>query len=324
MSRMRFELMPAAAPIRWADPSTWPWVVWVWLAMLLAGCAKPLWRWFQRQRAQSWPTVQGRIEQVEVKKKKQFLIPSAPRGRAPVYTAELAYSYAVEGHCYSGNYKREFGSEEEAWEFVRDLQGKSAIVSHNPRNPAKSMLSEDAVTALLNSRPPAPEGKFQVRVWEVPGWAKPLLWPFIVLSGVGLGLSLWVHLGAVTGQKVAPEAFFWMLHVGIFVVWVPAVLVAAKRVGATRRKDYWKLVLRGSPEWMRYMVYGFLGYAMLNFAIFLFQAPQGGSGANPPAVVWRGFSGHWMAFYSAALAALYSAVASQSNSSPQHPPYTKT
>jgi hypothetical protein len=32
------------------------------------------------------------------------------------------------------------------------------------------------------------------------------------------------------------------------------------------------------------------------------------SGANPPPVVWRGFSGHWMAFYSAALAILYSAA----------------
>jgi len=53
---------------------------------------------------------------------------------------------------------------------------------------------------------------------------------------------------------------------------------------------YWKLVLSGSPERMRYMVYGFGGYAMVNFAIFFFQMPQGGSGANPPAMVWRGFS----------------------------------
>jgi len=34
---MRFELIFAAAPIRWADPRTWPWVVWVWLAMLFSG-----------------------------------------------------------------------------------------------------------------------------------------------------------------------------------------------------------------------------------------------------------------------------------------------
>jgi len=114
-----------------------------------------------------------------------------------------------------------------------------------------------------------------------------------------------------------------MLQVCIFVVWIPAVLVSIKRVGNTRRQDYWKLVLRGAPEWMRYMVYGFFGYAMLNFAIFFFQAPQGGrggSGANPPAVAWRGFSGHWMAFYSAALAILYSAAASPGSSNPRQLP----
>jgi hypothetical protein len=31
-----------------------------------------------------------------------------------------------------------------------------------------------------------------------------------------------------------------------------------------------KLVLKGAPEWMRYMVYGFVGYAFVNFAPILF------------------------------------------------------
>jgi len=163
-----------------------------------------------------------------------------PRGRGPA-RAELAYSYTLEGHSDSGYYERDFGSEEEAGEFVRDLPGRSAIVSCNPRIPAKSLLPEDAVTALLDARPPAPAGRLQVRVSEVPGWAKPLLWPFIVLSGVGLGPSLWVQVGALAGRRVAPEAFFWMLNVGIFAVWIPAVLVSIKRVGSKRRKDYWKL-----------------------------------------------------------------------------------
>jgi len=42
---------------------------------------------------------------------------------------------------------------------------------------------------------------------------------------------------------------------------------------------------------------------------FFFQAPTGrNEGANPPAMVWRGFSGHWMVFYLSALAILYSAA----------------
>lgn len=145
-------LMLAAAPVRWPDPGTWPWVVWAWIAILLAAWAIPVWRRFQRRQASGWPTVTGRIESVAVKPKKQFLISATPRGRAPAYTAELAYSYTLEGRYYSGYCQREFGREEEGREFVGDLQGRSAIVSYNPRNPSKSLLSEDAVSALRSAR----------------------------------------------------------------------------------------------------------------------------------------------------------------------------
>jgi hypothetical protein len=74
-----------------------------------------------------------------------------------------------------------------------------------------------------------------------------------------------------------------------------------------KKKDTWKAALRGCPPWMRDMVYGFFGYAFLNFAIFIIAATKGGSGPMPPAVV-RGFSGHWMVFYSAAAAVLCSAT----------------
>jgi len=116
------------------------------------------------------------------------------------------------------------------------------------------------------------------------------------------------------GKRVAPESYFWLLHVGIFAVWIPAVIVAQRLVGDVNRRDFWKAVLKGSPDWMRYMVYGFLGYAVVNFLLFMTKASDGGSDANPPATVWRGFSGHWMAFYSAALAILYSAAARSSPS----------
>jgi len=301
-------------PIRWTSPSTWPWVVYVWLVFLLIGWAKPVWRWFQKQQASNWPNTQGRIESVSVQPKKQFFVSIGARGRAPSFAADLAYSYSVQGQWYPGHYERQFGSEEEAWEFVRDLQGKPVSISYNPQDVAKSALSEDALASLPKMRVPLPEGEsFQAPVADVPGWAKPLLVPFVALSAVGLGLSLWVHLGAVAGRKVAPEAFFWMLHVGIFVVWFPAVLVSTKRVGNTARSDFWRVALRGSPEWMRYMAYAFFGYAVVNFLFFMTKAPSGSSGANPPAIVWRGFSGHWMAFYSAALAILYSAVHGQGN-----------
>lgn len=304
--------MIIGTPFRWTDPSTWPWFVYFWVALFLAGWLKPLWRWIQRQRASSWPTTSGEIQSASVSESKRFFIPTTPRGSSPTYEAELSYSYFVAGNTYSGHYGRESENEGEALEFVRDLRGKPVAVQYNPSKPSTSTLLESSVETLLNTRPPKPETEvelFKSALADASNlWPKPLLWLCAGLSAVGLVLSLWVHLGAVMGRRVAPEAFFWILHVGIFVVWFPAIFAAKRLVGSTNRKDFWKVVLKGSPDWMRYMVYCFLGYAVVNFTFFFFQAPTGGGGTNPPAIVWRGFSGHWMAFYSAALAILYSAA----------------
>jgi len=60
------------------------------------------------------------------------------------------------------------------------------------------------------------------------------------------------------------------------------------------------------------VVYVFFAYSMVNFLLFLaatFAEPlAGSSGSGTPPAVFRGFSGHWMAFYSAALGILYSAM----------------
>jgi hypothetical protein len=186
-------------------------------------------------------------------------------------------------------------------------------VHRDSTSPSDSALLEPDIADLLQNRAPASASESFPQANSIPQWIRPFLWVFVLLSGVGLVVSLWVHLGAVMGRRVAPEAFFFILHVGIFVVWVPAVLVAQRLVGNVNRKDLWKVVLKDSPDWMRYMVYGFFGYALVNFLLFITKAPSWGSG-NPPAVVWRGFSGHWMAFYSAALAILYSAARTEDTS----------
>jgi CubicO group peptidase (beta-lactamase class C family) len=300
-------------PFRWADPGTWPWFVYVWLAATVAGFVKPLWRWIQRNRAKSWPITTGQIESASVNEPEPGFMSSTPRRGSRAYVAELGYSYRVVGQVEAGFYKREFYTEEEAQEFLRDLKGKPVTVQYNPNKPSTSIVSEPSIQTLLQTRAPKPVAEIfsSVSTSSVPPLVSRLLWVFVFLSAIGLAVSLWVHLGAVMGRRVAPEALFWTLHMGIFVVWLPAVLVAKARVGNIRRKDFWKVALQGSPDWMRYMVYGFLGYALINFALFMLQAPTGGGGETPPAVVWRGFSGHWMAFYSAALAILYTAAANE-------------
>jgi hypothetical protein len=57
---------------------------------------------------------------------------------------------------------------------------------------------------------------------------------------------------------------------------------------------------------MRWLTYRFFGYAAVNFILFIFMGPaRTSSAATSPVVL--GFSGHWMAFYSAAVAIFYSA-----------------
>ena len=134
---------------------------------------------------------------------------------------------------------------------------------------------------------------------------KALVVPFILLAAAGLVLSLLVHVSALVGLPNVLGSAAWGLHVGIFVVWLPAVIVAGLLTRDARRMDMRKVALRACPRWMRYMTYGFFIYAILNFAVFFLGSFASG-GEVAESDVFRGFSGHWMAFYSAALALLYS------------------
>jgi hypothetical protein len=280
----------------------------VWAALIVLGQVKPLWKWIQRNRAKNWPITSGTIESATVDEAKRGFFSSSAFGRSPSHVAELNYVYSVGGIGATGVYKRGFGTEDEAWDFVRDLKGKPIAVHYNPDKPSASALSEPSIDTALQNRAPEPASSRPAPTKSISPLLAPFLWVFVAMSAIGLALSLYVHLGAVRGQRVAPEPFFWALHIGIFVVWFPAIYVAKQRIGNLQRKDFWKVVLKGSPEWMRYMVYGFFGYALVNFLYFLPQAPTGTGNGTTPAIVWRGFSGHRMAFYSAALAILYTEV----------------
>lgn len=289
---------------RWTEPATWPWVVWVWLAFLLAGAVKPMWRRIKSRLANSWPSVTGKIESVDVNEPKKFL--GMTTSQTPRYFAEITYSYRVDGNTYTGLNRREFGDQDEAWDFLRELKGKAVAVQCNPRKPGTSSLSEPALEILLQTRPPMPPGSSHAATRTIPQWTRPFLWFFACLSLIGLVLSLYVHISALMGNTMPP--IFWGLHVGIFVVWLPAVFVAHRRVGSTHRKDFWKAALKGAPGWMRYVTYAFLFYAFGASLLFMASAPEKGHGANGVADHWRGFSSGWMVFYFAAFAILYAAA----------------
>jgi hypothetical protein len=140
---------------------------------------------------------------------------------------------------------------------------------------------------------------------------EPLLnvavFPFMLLAALGFVLSVAAHLLAITGIQIPGGGLVWGLHVGIFAVWIPAVLVSVQTARLGNRKDFWKIALAGCPPWMRYGLFVLFGYAIFNFILFISVAPAHTQqfGNTPPPSVLRGFSGHWMIFYAAAFAILY-------------------
>jgi hypothetical protein len=140
---------------------------------------------------------------------------------------------------------------------------------------------------------------------------KILLPPLMLYAACGLVLSLVVHILSLFGVQFGGSTLFLALHIGIFPLWIPVVFIGQKMMAGANRKDFWKIALSGCPPWMRYMTRGFFIYAIVNFVIFFILAtmhpPVKQTGGVVPAEVFHGFSGHWMAFYSAGLAILTSA-----------------
>lgn len=143
---------------------------------------------------------------------------------------------------------------------------------------------------------------------------KAVLYFFMLLAGGGLVLSLGAHVMALAGVPIPGGGLVWLLHAGIFVVLLPTLLASHHLARHVSRKDLPKVVLAGCPVWMRRAAIVLFVYAILNFVAFFVttaatprQAKQVKTNETPLEVV-RGFSGHWMLFYGAAFAALYSMI----------------
>lgn len=115
---------------------------------------------------------------------------------------------------------------------------------------------------------------------------------------------------ALAGVPIPGGKLVWGLHIGIFAVWIPTVLISMQLTGYANRNDFWKIALAGCPPWMRRGLYVLFGYAILNFIVFFAMSANQPKQRNtdPPLSVVRGFSGHWMVFYGTAFGVLYSRI----------------
>ncbi|MDW7695837.1 hypothetical protein R9C00_25195 [Flammeovirgaceae bacterium SG7u.111] len=164
---------------------------------------------------------------------------------------------------------------------------------------------------------------------------KPLF--FLAVTGWVLGLT--VHLLSVANIDLTEKApYVWLLHIGIFAVWLPAVLELRNNKEFKKYRDeatndsmnpvaFYKLIFSKTPTWFAILALGGFAYAMINFMLFITSqagVPDIQEGQyvlhnhgeilrtiteqeyhHYKANEVRGFSGHWMAFYGMAAAILF-------------------
>jgi hypothetical protein len=135
-----------------------------------------------------------------------------------------------------------------------------------------------------------------------------VLLSFMWLAAAGFVASVVAHVLGTIGVDVPKDSPVWGLHVGIFVVWIPAVLVSMRTSLFTRRKEFWKTALKGCPPWVEKAGRVLFFYAIASFFVFIAGRPFWPLPATDQSWQLRGFSGHWMIFYGAAFAILYSAL----------------
>ncbi len=112
---------------------------------------------------------------------------------------------------------------------------------------------------------------------------RPLMW----LAVTGFLLSAAVNIYSFFGTTNPFGSAVWVLHIGIFVIGIPAVLVHSG--GHLETSD----IFRGCPSWVKRGMYILFPYAFLIFVV----------GPGPEGL--RAFSSIWMIFYYADAAMLY-------------------
>jgi hypothetical protein len=114
------------------------------------------------------------------------------------------------------------------------------------------------------------------------------------LAAAGLVLSAAWHLGMLVGHDFLGQAGE-VLFAGIFVVWFPTVLLLQKLGPAFRNTRDWRVLLEGTPHWVKPIVTATFANAIINFGLGVLGVYDlRGAG------FWRMASGHAMVFYAAA------------------------
>ena len=131
--------------------------------------------------------------------------------------------------------------------------------------------------------------------------AKVVAYPVMLLSAVGIFLCLTLYLLGASGMYEFPMNKVSILFFGLFVVWVPTVLLMNRLTADFKQKDLWRAALRGCPPWMKTALYVVIGCV---FVVFFFPVLSGRSpGESPHTFVFFPIS-----FYSVSFCVMYSVI----------------
>ena len=157
------------------------------------------------------------------------------------------------------------------------------------------------------------------------GWTMAVLTNVLALAQINIGQYI---------------PYIWVLHIGIFAVWIPVVfdLRGNKEIQElNKNKSFtnfksqfgiWNIIFKETPKWMKIIAISGFFYAFFNFAIFMISmdnsSPHEKNGKYTlqnhgelireiseeeyheyKALEIRGFSGHWIVFYGIATAILF-------------------
>jgi hypothetical protein len=141
---------------------------------------------------------------------------------------------------------------------------------------------------------------------------------FGLVALVGLVISATVHLLALSGMDVlARFPHVWLLHVGIFIVFIPYFFSSRKTLGS---RPTLAQIRTQFPDWVVAVGACLFAYTIVNFFLFMHAVSFGsleihegkfllmdhgklireltaGEFASLRSHQVRGFSGHWMFFY---------------------------
>jgi len=136
-----------------------------------------------------------------------------------------------------------------------------------------------------------------------------LLGRFLEFSSVGLICSVLVHILGLLGRRPPFGYFAFVLQFGAVASGIGAAFAVVLLL-SSKGENFWRAAFRVCPQWMKWMTYFFVSYAILNFIVFVNRIGHR-EGLQPDqimALVFRGVSGEWMAFYSGAVLIFSSAI----------------